>query len=103
VKGQKMKRPFVNILILVLLLAGLLMVGQQISQAALVSVGNGNCCLADDPNDPEPEPEFLSFGIGQYFNDDPNDPEPEPEFLSFGISQYFSDDPNEPEPEPEAF
>ena len=80
-----MKRPLANILILVLLLAGLLMVGQQISQAALVSVGSSHCFIADsnDPNDPEPEPEVLShnFGIGQYFTYDPNEPEPEPEAI----------------------
>jgi hypothetical protein len=50
-----MKRPLVNTLILILLLAGLLMVDEGVSQA----VQNSN------------------DGIGHYFTSDPNEPEPE--------------------------
>lgn len=50
-----MKRPLVNTLILILLLAGLLMVGEGVSRAV------------QNPND----------GIGHYFVADPNDPEAE--------------------------
>jgi hypothetical protein len=52
-----MKRPLINILIFVVLLAGLLIVSVHVSQAAdgsnVVTVNYYDT----DPNEPEPEPE----------------------------------------------
>jgi len=56
-KGQKMKRPLINILIFVVLLAGLLIAGVHVSQAAVGSDVWTVNCDETDPNEPEPEPE----------------------------------------------
>lgn len=57
-----MKRSLVNILILVLLLAGLLIATEDICRAYL----NSNAKIifssdTDEPNEPEPEPEPEAF------------------------------------------
>jgi hypothetical protein len=62
-----MKRPLINILISVALLAGLLIVGVRVSQAAIGSnpsttLGTGVWTVnydETDPNEPEPEPEVF--------------------------------------------
>jgi len=50
-----MKRPLVNILILVLFLVGLLMVGGPISRSAQNPMDKIANCLTEEPNEPEPE------------------------------------------------
>jgi hypothetical protein len=50
-----MKRPLVNILILVLLLVGLLMVGGPISRSAQNPMDANADYLTEEPNEPEPE------------------------------------------------
>ena len=66
-----MKRPLINILIFVVLLAGLLIAGIHVSQAAVGSnpsttLGTGVWTVNydeddTDPNEPEPEPEPEVF------------------------------------------
>ena len=58
-KGKKMKRSLINMIIFVVLLTGMLIAGVQISRAAIGSnvwTVNYNDI---DPNEPEPEPETV--------------------------------------------
>jgi hypothetical protein len=74
-----MKKLTLNILLLILLLTA---ASASSLQAAVVnaswpvSADNGISYLSEDPNEPEPEPEFIGGLIG-CLDEDPNEPEPE--------------------------
>jgi hypothetical protein len=74
-----MKKLTLNILLLILLLtaasAGSLQAA-VVNASWPVSADNGISYLSEDPNEPEPEPEFIGGLIG-CLDEDPNEPEPE--------------------------
>jgi len=74
-KENKMKKLTLNILLLILLLTAAV-----VNASWPVSADNGISYLSEDPNEPEPEPEFIGGLIG-CLDEDPNEPEPEPECI----------------------
>jgi hypothetical protein len=79
-----MKKLTLNILLLILLLtaasAGSLQAAVANASWVSISADNGISYLSEDPNEPEPEPEFIS-GLTGCLDEDPNEPEPEPECI----------------------
>jgi hypothetical protein len=67
-----MKKLTLNILLLILLLAAAVVNAGWVG----ISADNGISYLSEDPNEPEPEPEFIGGLIG-CLDEDPNEPEPE--------------------------
>jgi hypothetical protein len=71
-----MKKLTLNILLLILLLTAAVVNASWVG----ISADNGISYLSEDPNEPEPEPEFIGGLIG-CLDEDPNEPEPEPECM----------------------
>lgn len=86
-----MKRLFLSAMLLVLLTIALSAVAVTLAPPK-TALAAQMYSIADDPNDPEPQPESVF-----YIDDDPNEPEPQPE-----NALCIDGDPNEPEPQPES-
>ena len=101
-----MKKSILNTLILASFLIALSVIGINTSSACWTNNGQ-LIALADDPNEPWPEPQpEIMFDSGQltYLEEDPNEPgpEPQPEIVPYDLELiYLDDDPNEPQPEPQ--
>jgi hypothetical protein len=99
-----MKRLILNSLILAFFLVALSTIGVNTSLACL-TVDGQFIAMADDPNEPQPEPQpeiILGSGKLIYLAEDPNEPapEPQPEIGLYGLNlTYLAADPNEPQPE----